>query len=49
MSSNINESIRHLVVPIDSLKQLEANPRRGDVEAIMASLVEFGQVTPIVV
>lgn len=45
----INEKISHLIKPIDSLVPLESNPRRGDVDAIMASLQEFGQVTPIVV
>lgn len=49
MNANINENIQHLVVPIDSLVPLDNNPRRGNVEAIMASLKEFGQVTPIVV
>ena len=49
MNANINENIQHLVVPIESLIPLSNNPRRGNVDAIMASLKEFGQVTPIVV
>lgn len=49
MNANINENIQHLVVPIETLIPLSNNPRRGNVDAIMASLKEFGQVTPIVV
>ena len=40
---------RRLRVPIDSLHQLPGNPRRGDVEAVAASLARFGQRKPIVV
>ncbi len=46
--SNIHKSLKESVVPIDSLVHLENNPRRGDVDAIMASYREFGQVKPIV-
>lgn len=49
MNANVNENIAHLAVPIETLIPLSNNPRRGNVEAIMASLKEFGQVTPIVV
>lgn len=45
----INEKIQHLAKSIDLLIPLDRNPRRGDVDAIMASLRQFGQVTPIVV
>lgn len=38
-----------LAVPIDSLHQLPGNPRRGDVDAVAASLERFGQRKPIVV
>lgn len=47
--SNIHESIRHLAVPIDTLVPLEGNPRKGNVDAIVASYREFGQVKPVVV
>lgn len=47
--SNIHESIRHLAVPIETLVPLAGNPRKGDVDAIMASYAEFGQVKPVVV
>lgn len=47
--SNIHESIRHLATPIDKLVPLPGNPRKGAVEAIMASYREFGQVKPVVV
>jgi hypothetical protein len=47
--SNIHDSIRHLAVSIDSLVPLVGNPRKGDVDAIMASYSEFGQIKPVVV
>ena len=46
--TNINASIQHLSVAIDQLAGLPNNPRKGDVEAIMASYAQFGQVKPIV-
>lgn len=49
MSNGIHESLLSLAVDIESLSPLENNPRRGDVEAIMASYKEFGQIKPIVV
>lgn len=49
MTSNIEASLTSLVVPIDSLIPLPGNPRKGNVEAIMSSYREFGQVKPIVV
>jgi|688.fasta_scaffold40725_5 hypothetical protein len=45
----IDPSLLMLSVPVDSLVPLENNPRKGDVEAIMASYDEFGQVKPIVI
>ena len=48
MKSNIHKSLISLAVPIESLKPLENNPRVGNVDAIMASYSEFGQVKPIV-
>jgi hypothetical protein len=47
--SNIAESIKSLAVDIDTLKPLPGNPRKGNVDAIMASYAEFGQIKPIVV
>lgn len=47
--SNIHESIRHLAVDITKLVPLDGNPRKGNVDAIMASYKEFGQVKPVVV
>jgi ParB-like chromosome segregation protein Spo0J len=38
-----------LAVPIDSLRELPGNPRRGDVGAVAGSLRRFGQRKPIVV
>lgn len=45
----IIESLRSLAVPIDSLRGLPGNPRRGDVDAVASSLSRFGQRKPIVV
>lgn len=41
------EALREFLVPIDSLQEYTGNPRRGDVDAIAASLNRFGQVRPI--
>jgi ParB family chromosome partitioning protein len=49
MSEKIDKSIKNLAVDIDTLMPLPGNPRKGNVEAIMASYDEFGQVKPIVV
>jgi ParB-like chromosome segregation protein Spo0J len=44
----IADALVHLAEPIDLLSPLPGNPRRGDVEAIAASLAAFGQRKPIV-
>lgn len=44
----IAEPLRPLARPIDSLRLLEGNPRRGDVQAVKKSLQRFGQRKPIV-
>ena len=44
----IIESLKSLAVSIDSLHGLEDNPRKGDVDAVAASLARFGQRKPIV-
>jgi hypothetical protein len=49
MNAVINEKISHLIKPINVLVPMQQNPRHGDVEAIMASFQQFGQVMPIVV
>lgn len=49
MANGIHESLSALAVDIDTLTPLEGNPRRGNVEAIMASYREFGQIKPIVI
>jgi hypothetical protein len=46
--NGIHPSLKSLAVDIDTLDYLEGNPRIGNVEAIMASYSEFGQVKPIV-
>jgi DNA modification methylase len=43
------ESLRPLLVPIDSVTRWPNNPRRGDVAAITASLQRFGQQRPVLV
>ena len=49
MEHNASEALQGLLMPLDSLIALSHNPRVGNVEAIMASYKEFGQVKPIVV
>ena len=46
---NIAKSLKPLLRPLTDLKPAEANPRKGDVEAIMKSYERFGQRKPIVV
>src|SRR5215210_3441174 len=41
--------LQTLAVPLADLRPYDANPRRGDVEAIKASLQAHGQYRPIVV
>ncbi len=48
MPNGIHESLLPLAVDVDVLRLLDGNPRIGDVDAIMASYQEFGQVKPIV-
>lgn len=48
MPNGIHESLLQLAVDVESLMLLDKNPRVGDVDAIMASYAEFGQVKPIV-
>ncbi len=45
----IAPALRSLAVPIGSVTPHPRNPRRGDVEAITASLERFGQQKPLVV
>lgn len=47
--NEIHDSIRHLAVDIATLVPLEGNPRKGNVDAIVASYREFGQVKPVVI
>lgn len=49
MKNKISEDLLSLALEIDDLVPLEKNPRRGNVDAIMASYEEFGQMKPIVV
>lgn len=44
----ISADLASLAVPVGSLHLLPGNPRRGDVEAIAASLKRFGQRKPVV-
>ena len=44
----IAEPLRGLARPVDGLRTLEGNPRRGDVAAVKRSLQRFGQRKPIV-
>jgi len=47
--NKIDPSLNEFAVEIDSLVPLPGNPRKGNIEAIMSSYNEFGQVKPIVV
>jgi DNA modification methylase len=44
----IVDDLASLATPLDELRPLPGNPRRGDVEAIARSLAAFGQRKPIV-
>ena len=48
MTNKIHPSLKSMATDIFSLSPLEGNPRVGNVDAIMASYSEFGQVKPIV-
>lgn len=47
--ATIADDLVSLAVDIDTVRQLPGNPRRGDVDAVAASLQRFGQRKPIVV
>jgi hypothetical protein len=49
MKHKVDESLTGLLVDITNLVHLEGNPRKGNVDAIVASYSEFGQMRPIVV
>ncbi len=49
MANGIHTSLLSLAVDMDTLSPLGGNPRHGNVEAIMSSYTEFGQIKPIVV
>lgn len=49
MNHNIHPNLADLAIEVDKLVPLPGNPRVGNVDAIMASYNEFGQVKPIVV
>lgn len=44
----IIDALAGLATPLDALRTLPGNPRRGDVEAVMRSYRRFGQRKPIV-
>jgi len=45
----IIESLKHIAISVDQLKNWEKNPRVGSIEAVARSLEKFGQRKPIVV
>lgn len=47
MSWEGNDALRPFLTPLDALKPDRGNPRRGDVDAIAASLGRFGQQRPV--
>lgn len=44
----IADNLLPLATPLDQLRFLDGNPRRGDVDAVARSLERFGQLKPIV-
>lgn len=42
----IVDALKQLAVPVDDLKLLSGNPRKGDVEAVKKSYARFGQRKP---
>ena len=49
MPARIPESLRPLLVPIDSISQHPDNPRNGDIDLIVESITVNGYVAPVVV
>jgi regulator of extracellular matrix RemA (YlzA/DUF370 family) len=49
MEEKIDKSLFGLLIDVEKLFPLEGNPRKGNVDAIVASYKEFGQLRPIVV
>jgi len=49
MNHNVDDSLSGLLVDVTTLVPLTGNPRRGNVDAIVASYAEFGQVKPVVI
>jgi hypothetical protein len=49
MNHNINQNLIDLAVDVSLLDPLPGNPRIGNVDAIMASYSQFGQLKPIVI
>ena len=49
MIDNISSGLESLCINIEQLVPLNNNPRKGNIGAITASYLEFGQVKPIVV
>ena len=48
-ANRIHPDLRQFAVPIDTIRQLEGNPNRGNDEAVLRSLEEFGQDQPLIV
>lgn len=44
----VAKDLEALLIPIDNLKLLDKNPRKGSVDAVVASYQQFGQMKPIV-
>jgi hypothetical protein len=49
VNEKIAESLLGLTIDLDKVEFLEGNPRKGNVDAVVASYSEFGQLKPIVV
>ena len=49
MNHNVDNALEGLLVDVSSLVPLDKNPRKGNLDAILASYKEFGQLKPIVI
>lgn len=49
MSVRFHEQVTHLLLPIDQVTRHPANPREGDVDAIVESIEANGYIAPVVV
>lgn len=49
MTVRFHEQVTHLLLPIDTVTRHPANPREGDVDAIVESIEANGYIAPVIV